>query len=78
MLVPDDYAFAPRVNQALTNICARLHATLPARAIVDDMDGVAEPTTKLGKLHHAWVRRRGLPGAFDDHTAARAAAMEIQ
>lgn len=71
MQVPDDYAFAPRVNQALTNICADLHATLPARSIVDDMDGVAEPTTELGKLHHAWVRERGLPGAFDDHTRLR-------
>ncbi|MFV8227700.1 ABC1 kinase family protein [Mycolicibacterium fortuitum] len=71
MLVPDDYAFAPRVNQALTNICAKLHATLPARNIVDDMDGVAEPTTELGELHHAWVRDRGLPGAFDDRTRRR-------
>jgi predicted unusual protein kinase regulating ubiquinone biosynthesis (AarF/ABC1/UbiB family) len=67
MHIPEDYAFAPRVNQALTNICANLHATLPARSIVDDMDGVAEPETELGRLHHAWVRRRGLPGALDDH-----------
>ncbi|MCV7360032.1 AarF/ABC1/UbiB kinase family protein [Mycolicibacterium neworleansense] len=71
MRVPDAYAFAPRVNQALTSISAKLHATLPARSIVDDMDGVAEPTTELGKLHHAWVRERGLPGALDDHTATR-------
>ncbi len=71
MHVPDDYAFAPRVNQALTNICAKLHATLAARSIADDMDGVAEPATELGKLHHAWVRERGLPGAFDDHTRLR-------
>lgn len=69
--IPDDYAFAPRVQQALTNICANLHATLPARSIVDDMDGVAEPETDLGKLHHAWVRRRGLPGALDDHDERR-------
>ncbi|WP_456093683.1 ABC1 kinase family protein [Mycolicibacterium setense] len=74
MYVPDAYAFAPRVNQALTNLCAKLSATLPARSIVDDMDGVAEPTTELGKLHHAWVRERGLPGAFDDHTVARGSA----
>lgn len=71
MQVPDAYAFAPRVHQALTSISAKLHATLPARSIVDDMDGIAEPTTELGKLHHAWVRERGLPGAFDDHTAIR-------
>lgn len=74
MYVPDDYAFAPRVNQALMSICAKLHATLPARSILDDMDGVAEPATELGKLHHAWVRERGLPGAFDDHTATEDSA----
>jgi predicted unusual protein kinase regulating ubiquinone biosynthesis (AarF/ABC1/UbiB family) len=67
MHIPDAYAFAPRVQQALTNICANLHATLPARSIADDMDGVTEPETELGKLHHAWVRHRGLPGALDDH-----------
>ena len=37
------------------------------RAIMDDMDGVAEPITELGKLHQAWVRERGLPGALDHH-----------
>jgi hypothetical protein len=44
-----------------------LHATLPARAIADDMDGIAEPVTELGKSHHAWVRERDLPSAFDCH-----------
>lgn len=71
MHIPDDYAFAPRVNQALINICANLHATLPARSIADDMDGVAEPATELGKQHHAWVRHRGLPGALDNHDEHR-------
>ncbi|MCZ0730926.1 ABC1 kinase family protein [Mycolicibacterium iranicum] len=69
MHIPDAYAFAPRVQQALTLICAALHATLPARGITDDMDGVAPPCTPLGDQHHAWVRRRELPGAFDDHNA---------
>ncbi|MGK2880854.1 MAG: ABC1 kinase family protein [Mycobacterium sp.] len=69
MHVPDAYAFAPRVQQALTLVCATLHATLPARGIADDMDGVAAPCTPLGHAHHAWVRRRGLPGALDDHDA---------
>jgi hypothetical protein len=35
--------------------------------MVNDFDGVAEPTTELGKLHHAWVRERGLPSALDHH-----------
>ncbi|TLH57703.1 ABC transporter [Mycolicibacterium aubagnense] len=71
MSAPNDYVFAPRVQQALTNICGGLTATLAARSINDDMDGIAQPTTELGRLHHAWVRARGLPGALDDHTAAR-------
>ncbi|MHA3020986.1 ABC1 kinase family protein [Mycobacterium sp. BMJ-28] len=67
MSAPEDFVFAPRVQQALTNICGGLNATLPARSIADDMDGVAAPLTDLGKRHHAWVRDRGLPGALDDH-----------
>jgi predicted unusual protein kinase regulating ubiquinone biosynthesis (AarF/ABC1/UbiB family) len=74
MHIPDDYAFAPRVNQALTKLCATLHVTLPARSIVDDMDGVAEPITELGQQHHAWVRHRGLPGALDNHDDHRGTA----
>jgi hypothetical protein len=46
---------------------ADLNATLPIRAILDDMDGIADPVTELGKLHHAWVRERGLPSALDHH-----------
>jgi predicted unusual protein kinase regulating ubiquinone biosynthesis (AarF/ABC1/UbiB family) len=67
MTAPDDYVFAPRVTTAINSVCGALNATLPARAIADDMDGVAEPTTELGKLHHAWVRERGLLGALDHH-----------
>jgi hypothetical protein len=69
MNVSEEYVFVPRVQQAWSNVCGALHATLPARAIADDMDGVAEPTTRLGKLHHGWVRERGLPSAFDDREA---------
>jgi predicted unusual protein kinase regulating ubiquinone biosynthesis (AarF/ABC1/UbiB family) len=67
MTAPDDYVFAPRVQTALNSVCGALRATLPARAIADDMDGVAEPITELGKLHHAWVRERGLPTGLDHH-----------
>jgi predicted unusual protein kinase regulating ubiquinone biosynthesis (AarF/ABC1/UbiB family) len=67
MSAPDDLAFAPRMQTAVSSVCGALHATLPARAIADDMDGVAEPITELGKLHHAWVRDSGLPGALDHH-----------
>lgn len=48
-------------------MCAGLRATLPARAMFDDLDGVAEPITELGKQHHTWVRDRGLPGALEHH-----------
>lgn len=67
MNAPSDLAFAPRVHTALSNVCSGLTATLPARAITDDMDGIAEPTTELGKLHHTWVRERGLPCGLDHH-----------
>lgn len=67
MTAPDDYVFAPRVQTAINSVCGALHATLPARAIADDMDEVAEPITELGKLHHAWVRERGLPSALEHH-----------
>ena len=45
MIVPPDFAMFARVQLALTSIGAGLRATMPARAIVDDMDGVAEPGT---------------------------------
>ncbi|MBX9641806.1 MAG: AarF/ABC1/UbiB kinase family protein, partial [Mycobacteriaceae bacterium] len=64
---PPLFAFTARIQLAWTSVAVGLHATLPLRAIVDDMDGVALPTTELGKLHHAWVRERGLPGALDHH-----------
>jgi len=59
--------FGARLQLAIFSVCAGLGATMPARAISDDIDGVAEPITELGKLHHAWVRERGLPGALDHH-----------
>ncbi len=67
MNTPDDFVFLSRVQLAIASVLASLRATLPARAMADDMDGVAEPTTELGKLHHAWVRERGLPSALDHH-----------
>jgi predicted unusual protein kinase regulating ubiquinone biosynthesis (AarF/ABC1/UbiB family) len=65
--VPEEHAFGSRVQLNIISICATLGATLPARAIADDIDGVAEPITELGKQHHAWVRERGLPSALDHH-----------
>jgi hypothetical protein len=59
-----DFALFPRVQLSLTQVGAGLRATMPARAIVDDVD---EPITELGKLHHAWVRERGLPSALEHH-----------
>jgi predicted unusual protein kinase regulating ubiquinone biosynthesis (AarF/ABC1/UbiB family) len=67
MSAPDDYVFSPRLQLAIFSVCVGLCATTPARAIIDDMDGIAKPTTELGKLHHAWVRERGLPSALDHH-----------
>lgn len=58
--VPKATVFAARIQLNLVSIGAGLGATVPVRAIVDDADGVAEPTTSLGKQHHAWLRERGL------------------
>ena len=67
MTLPPEFAFTSRITLASNSVLAGLQATLPIRAIWDDMNGVAEPITELGKLHHAWVRERGLPGALDHH-----------
>ena len=67
MSMPNDIVFMSRVSLNINAICARLGATLHARSIPDDMDGVAEPVTPLGKQHHAWVRQRGLPYGLDPH-----------
>jgi predicted unusual protein kinase regulating ubiquinone biosynthesis (AarF/ABC1/UbiB family) len=67
MNAPDDYVFLARVQVAVFSVCASLHATVWARALADDMDGVAEPISDLGKLHRAWVRERGLPSGMDHH-----------
>ncbi|PXX06296.1 ABC1 kinase family protein [Mycolicibacterium moriokaense] len=67
MNTPDDFVFLSRVQLAVGSMYGALRVTAPARAIVDDMDGIAEPITELGKLHHAWVRERGLPSALEHH-----------
>lgn len=70
---PTEYACMPRILVSLNIICAALGATLPMRAIADDIDSVAQPITLLGNQHHAWVADRGLPSALDHH-AERAQA----
>jgi predicted unusual protein kinase regulating ubiquinone biosynthesis (AarF/ABC1/UbiB family) len=67
LTLPAEFAFTSRITLAFTSVAAGLNATLPIRAIREDMDGIAEPVTELGKLHHAWVRERGLPSALDHH-----------
>jgi hypothetical protein len=51
----------------MNSIFAALEATFHVRGVVDDMDGVAEPISELGKQHVAWVRQRGLPFGTDHH-----------
>lgn len=67
MTVPSEFAFSSRIVLASNSVLAGLQACLPIRSIWADMNGAAEPITELGKLHHAWVRERGLPGALDHH-----------
>ncbi|GAY16839.1 AarF/ABC1/UbiB kinase family protein [Mycobacterium sp. shizuoka-1] len=65
--LPAEQAFTSRISLAFASVAAGLNATLATRSILEDMDGVAEPVTELGRLHHGWVRERGLPGALDRH-----------
>jgi predicted unusual protein kinase regulating ubiquinone biosynthesis (AarF/ABC1/UbiB family) len=68
--VPDDLVFFPRVSLAMGPMLAALGATVYARSIMDDLDGVAKPTTPLGKRHDTWVRERGLPYGLEPHACA--------
>lgn len=67
MNTPDDFVFTARHQLAIFSVCAGLRATMSVRAVFDDIDGVAEPITELGKLHHAWVRDRRLPTGLEHH-----------
>jgi predicted unusual protein kinase regulating ubiquinone biosynthesis (AarF/ABC1/UbiB family) len=67
MLIPDDFVFFSRITLGMNNICATLNATIHARALADDMDGLTEPITPLGKQHRAWIRQRGLPYGLENH-----------
>ena len=58
--VPQTHAFSTRIQLNLVSILATMGATVPARAIADDIDYVSEPTTELGKQHHAWIHARDL------------------
>jgi hypothetical protein len=65
MTVPEDLVFTTRINLSVNAICAALHGTVYIRALVDDLDGLAEPITPLGRQHVAWARQRGLPFGMD-------------
>ena len=51
----------------VNSICAALHATIYMRALIDELDGVAEPVSPRGQQHIAWVRQRGLPFGLEHH-----------
>jgi predicted unusual protein kinase regulating ubiquinone biosynthesis (AarF/ABC1/UbiB family) len=68
--VSDDLIFFPRMSINMSSMLAALEATVYARAIVDDLDGLAAPTTPLGELHNAWLRHRSLPYGLERHDAA--------
>lgn len=71
MSIPNDFVFFARINLMANAILATLHASIYARAIVDDMDGVAEPINPLGKQHHDWLRQRGLPLGLEPQDRGR-------
>ena len=65
MDVPADWVFISRLSLGIDTVLAELQATGYYRSIVDDLDGVAEPETELGKKHVVWARDRGLPFGMD-------------
>lgn len=65
LTVPAELAMSSRVTLGITAIGGVLRATLPARAIADDLNEAAPPITAVGKAHHTWVADRGLPTALD-------------
>jgi predicted unusual protein kinase regulating ubiquinone biosynthesis (AarF/ABC1/UbiB family) len=65
MSVPEDLVFTTRINLSVNTICAALRGNVHVRAMVDDLDGIAEPITPLGKRHVDWVQQRGLPFGLD-------------
>lgn len=67
MLVPDDFVFVNRLFLSINTICGALGASVHVRALAEDMDGLAEPITPLGKQHIAWVRERSLPFGLEHH-----------
>ena len=67
MLVPDDFVFVNRLFLSINTICGALGATVHVRALAEDMDGLTEPITPLGKQHIAWVQQRGLPFGLEHH-----------
>ena len=67
MSIPEDLVLTTRINLSVNTICATLRGTVHVRALVDDMDGAAEPITPLGKQHVAWARQRGLPFGLEHH-----------
>ncbi|OBI53238.1 ABC transporter [Mycobacterium sp. E787] len=67
MAVPPDFVFFSRLNLSMNAVFTTLRAAFYARAMLDDMDGVAAPITELGHQHDAWVRDRGLPYGMDHH-----------
>ena len=64
---PPDFVFFSRLNLSMNAVLSALGATVYARAMLDDMDGIAPPVTELGRRHDAWVRQRGLPHGMDDY-----------
>ena len=49
------------------SVCVGLRATMHSRAILDDIDGVAEPITELGKKTTHGSANAGHPSTLDHH-----------
>jgi predicted unusual protein kinase regulating ubiquinone biosynthesis (AarF/ABC1/UbiB family) len=61
--VPADLIFTTRIDLGLASVLATLRATADWRACIDEFDGLAPPTTELGKLEAVWQATRSAGAA---------------
>ena len=61
MSVPDDFVFFSRHNLIMNPLFAMLDATMHIRAIIDDMDGIAEPITPNHTDRSIYINKQALP-----------------
>ncbi len=69
--VPGEHTYFGRITFGINIILGTLGCTFHARAMIEDLAGIADPVSPLGIRHCEWVRNRGLPFGLEDHDEHR-------